>query len=44
MFLINVTETQRLKQLMKMFENTDPQVLVQLVLKNLNSFESEEKL
>ena len=42
MFLVEVTETERLDRLRKMFENRDPQALAQLVLKNLDWFESEK--
>lgn len=44
MFLVEINEMERLNRLRKIFENRDLQALAQLVLKNLDWFESEEKL
>lgn len=44
MFLVEVSEKERLKRLRAMHENRDPQALVRLVIKNLEWFEPAETL
>lgn len=44
MCLVEVTETERLKRLRAMHKHRDPQELAELVMKNPDWFEPEEKL